>query len=68
MIKLFIIVFILLSSGCSTFEVMKKNGKVYITTDVLPPITNDKGYGADPGTHHRIMINGKIEYRIIHTF
>lgn len=49
-------------------DIIRKNGKVYITTGVLPPITNDKSFGSEVGTHHRILINGKIEYRIIHTF
>lgn len=67
MIKLAIIV-ILFCTGCTTLDIARKNGKVYITTDVMPTITNDKSFGDEKGTHHRIIINGKIQYRIVHTF
>ncbi len=65
----FIILLLLLCSGCSSMQFERSKGKVYITSDEMPTITNDKAYGTQkPGSSQRIMINGRVTYQFIYTF
>ncbi len=67
--KLLIILSVILLSGCSTMNFERTKGKVYITSDDMPTITNDKKYGTYvPGSSQRILVNGRITYQFIYTF
>ena len=66
--KLILLLLVLFCTGCSTMHYERQQGKVYITSDTLPTITNDTHLPLDPGIQHRVIINGKIEYRITYTF
>ena len=66
--KQILLLLILLCTGCSTFQYEKQQGKIYITSDILPTITNDKSVPIQQGMQHRIIINGKIEYKIFYVF
>ncbi len=67
--KLLIIFLVIALSGCSGMQYERSKGKVYITSDEMPTITNDKAYGTQkPGSQQRILVNGRITYQFIYTF
>jgi len=66
--KQILLLLVLFCTGCSTMHYERQHGKIYLTSDALPTITNDKNMVVDPGLQHRLIINGKIEYKIIYSF